>query len=128
MAFCLHLLGPDSHFVDIGANVGSYTVLAAGASGARVTAVEPIPATFERLLDNVCLNRLDERVQCLMYGLSDQRGALRFRSDLDTVNHVLQEGDEGPSIEVEVVTLDEMIKDDFPILIKIDVEGHELQS
>ena len=34
---------------DIGANVGSYTVLAAGGAGARVTAVEPIPSTFQAL-------------------------------------------------------------------------------
>ncbi|TMC68336.1 MAG: FkbM family methyltransferase, partial [Chloroflexi bacterium] len=46
MAFVLHLLRAKDHFLDVGANVGSYTVLAGGAVGARVTAVEPIPETF----------------------------------------------------------------------------------
>ena len=49
MAFVLHVLRATDHFVDVGANVGSYTVLAAGAVGARSTAVEPIPSTFTHL-------------------------------------------------------------------------------
>src|SRR5438270_11919454 len=36
MAFALHLLRPGDRFLDVGANVGSYTVLAAGAVGAKV--------------------------------------------------------------------------------------------
>jgi FkbM family methyltransferase len=42
MAFVLHLLRPDHKFVDVGANVGSYTVLAAGAVGAEVICIEPV--------------------------------------------------------------------------------------
>src|SRR3954470_19452558 len=42
MGFVLHVLRPGDVFVDVGANVGSYTVLAA-LLGARVVAVEPIP-------------------------------------------------------------------------------------
>ena len=49
MAFVLHLLRPGEHFMDVGANVGSYTVLAGGGVKARITAVEPIPATFAHL-------------------------------------------------------------------------------
>src|SRR5262245_41975942 len=46
MSFVLHLLRPGEKFLDVGANVGSYTVLAAGAVGAQVTSVEPVPRTF----------------------------------------------------------------------------------
>jgi hypothetical protein len=35
MAFLLHLLRPDDLFVDVGANIGSYTVLASAVCGAR---------------------------------------------------------------------------------------------
>ncbi|MFP6657430.1 MAG: FkbM family methyltransferase, partial [Pirellulales bacterium] len=62
MAFVLHLLRTEDTFVDIGANVGTYTVLASGQVGARSIAIEPIPQTFEHLLDNVFLNRLNDRV------------------------------------------------------------------
>lgn len=125
MAFVLHLLRTGDHFLDVGANIGSYTVLAGGAAGARVTAVEPIPQTFAHLARNVALNGLAGRVNPCMCGLSDHSGTLRFTCDLDCVNHVLAPGEELPAIEVPVRTLDELVGADTPALIKIDVEGHE---
>jgi len=126
MAFVLHLLHPGEHFLDVGANVGSYTVLAAGAANARVTAVEPIPATHAHLQRNVVLNGLSERVRCCQAGLSDTSGVLRFSTQLDTVNHVLAAGEDLPGADVPVMRLDDLVGQDVPILIKIDVEGHEL--
>src|SRR5581483_7903411 len=64
MAFVVHALRQGDVFVDVGANVGSYTVLAAGVSGARCIALEPVPSTFDSLLDNVRLNDLTARVEC----------------------------------------------------------------
>lgn len=125
MAFVLHLLRPGEHFVDVGANVGSYTVLAGGV-GARVTAVEPIPATFTHLQRNVALNGLGDRVRCCQTGLSDQPGSLRFSSGLDTVNHVLAAGEDLLGVDVLVTRLDDLVAHDAPMLMKIDVEGHEL--
>jgi len=126
MAFVLHLLQPDEHFLDVGANVGSYSILAGGGVTARVTAVEPIPTTFVHLQRNVALNGLSERVRCCQVGLSDVPGTLRFSSGLDTVNHVLAEGEDLPSTDVPVMRLDDLVGQDVPTLIKIDVEGHEL--
>ena len=126
MGFVLHMLRPGDHFLDVGANVGSYTVLAGGAVGARVTAVEPVPATFGALLRNVALNGLGERVRCCQAGLSEQRGTLRFSIDLDTMNHVLADGEVCPSVEVPVFPMDDLVASDAPSLIKMDVEGHEL--
>ncbi len=125
MAFVLHMLRPDDHFVDVGANVGSYTVLAAGACGARVTCVEPIPSTFVHLQRNVRFNELQDRVRCCGVGLSERSGTLRFSTDQQTINHVLAEGEGGPSLDVPVTTLDELLDGDVPRVLKIDVEGHE---
>lgn len=126
MAFVLHLLRPGDHFVDVGANVGSYTVLAGGGVNARVTAVEPIPVTFANLKRNVALNDMTDRVRCCQVGLSVDAGWLRFSSTLDTVNHVIAEGENLPSIDVPVMRLDDLLGQDVPVLMKIDVEGHEL--
>lgn len=126
MAFVLHLLRTGEHFVDVGANVGSYTVLAGGAVQARVTSVEPIPTTFAHLQRNIALNDMTDRVRCCQVGLSDKAGALRFSSSLDTVNHVLTQGEELPSVDVSVTRLDDLLGQDVPVLMKIDVEGHEL--
>lgn len=125
MEFVLHLLRPDETCVDIGANIGSYTVLAAGGAKARVVAVEPIPSTFARLAQNVSLNDLEDRVRLWCGGLSDMACTLRFSSELDTVNHVLAEGEGGTAMDVPVQRLDDLLGGEAPVLMKIDVEGQE---
>ena len=85
MAFVLHLLREDDHFLDVGANIGSYTILAGGGVGARVTAVEPIPETFAHLERNVALNGLASQVRTCRLGLSDQTSILRFTTGLPQV-------------------------------------------
>ena len=125
MAFVLHMLRLGEPFLDVGANVGSYTVLAAGAVGAQVTSVEPIPRTFKHLQQNVVLNGLAGTVIAWRGGLSDSSGTLRFTTDLGAVNHVLGEGEREPAVEVAVRTLDDLVGVTVPTLIKIDVEGYE---
>lgn len=126
MGFALHFLRPDDVFMDIGANIGSYSVIAAGAVGAHVVSVEPIPATFRRLKRNISLNDLSDRVELYGVGLSSETSALRFTADRDTVNHVMADGERGASIEVQVMRMDDLLLGkDVPAVIKIDVEGHE---
>ena len=59
-AFLARVLTPTSGFVDIGANVGIYTLIAAKrfAPRGRILAVEPDPVTFGRLATNLALNGL----------------------------------------------------------------------
>jgi FkbM family methyltransferase len=125
MAFALHLLRPDDHFVDVGANVGSYTILAAGAVGARVTAIEPIASTFALLEQNILLNKLSDRVRAVQCGASNAEASLRFSIDLDCMNHVVAMGENLSHVEVPVTTLDKLLSNDAPTLLKIDVEGYE---
>lgn len=125
MAFVLHTLRGGEQFLDVGANVGSYTVLAAGAVRARVTSVEPVPMTFAHLQRNVALNGLSASVNAWQGGLSDCPGTLRFTTGFDTVNHVLCDGEHAPAVEVAVRTLDDLVGDNIPLLMKIDVEGYE---
>ena len=129
MALVLHTLHPGDVFVDAGANVGSYTILAAGACGAYVTAVEPVPSTFAHLLDNIHLNDVKSLVTALNVGLGAVPGHLHFSQDLDTVNHVLspEESMSAPGISVPVDTMDAVLKGQGPTIIKIDVEGYETE-
>ena len=126
MGFALHFLRATDRFFDIGANVGSYTVLAAGGAGARTVAVEPIHSTFRALRANVRLNDLDDRVTLLNVGVGAEEGKVWFTSDLDSMNHALASGDPvGSAVEVAVVTLDGIATTGGPTFIKIDVEGFE---
>jgi FkbM family methyltransferase len=126
MGFVLHFLRAGDRFFDIGANIGSYTVLAAGTAGALVVAVEPIPSTFLALRANIELNGLDDRVTVLNVAVAADEGKAWFTSNLDAMNHAL--GPEEPSdsaVEVPIVTLDGIAASGGPTFIKIDVEGLE---
>ena len=105
MAFVLHLLRAGDLFADIGANVGSYTVLAAGVRGARVVAVEPGSAARAGLRANVDLNGLGDLVQVEGVALGAAQGRVAFTTGLDTTNHVLDGSDE-PHEQVEQTTVD----------------------
>jgi FkbM family methyltransferase len=126
MAFLLHVLRAGDLFVDVGANAGSYTVLAGAVAGARVVAFEPAPETFRRLQDNVSANRMSDRVDCRNMGLGDKDGTLRLSVGEDCMNHVLSAAEaDAPGVDVPVRRLDDVLASGSPSLIKIDVEGFE---
>lgn len=126
MGFVLHALKGEDIFVDIGANIGSYTVLAGSAIGSNCVSIEPVPSTFSHLLENVSLNNIKRKVECLNIGLGKDSGTLRFSADEDTKNHVVADSENCKNyIEIEVKRLDDVMGDRTPTVIKIDVEGWE---
>ena len=125
MYFLLHLLRPEDVFYDIGANVGCYSVLVAGGTGAQVTAFEPVPETFRKLSANVRLNALEDLVRCLNKGVGNTNDMMRFTTALGGLNYIDQSGRVQNGIEVEVVTLDSYPADRKPCAIKMDVAGYE---
>lgn len=77
-------LEPGDIFVDVGANIGLYTVIAAHLVGpaGHVFAFEPSPKTFERLRTNVELNGF-ANVSCHQLALSHQSGQTLLNVSLD---------------------------------------------
>lgn len=127
MSFLLHMLRGNDLFVDVGANVGSYTVLASAVIGAKSLSIEPIPSTFKHLIQNIILNDIKHLVTAYNIGVDCKEGILRFTSDRDTINHVVNEKEVNciDTIEVKVSSLDNIIGKLQATLIKIDVEGFE---
>lgn len=123
--FLLNRLKPEQLFIDVGANVGHYSLLAAGGCRAKVIALEPIPETFEKLKANTQLNKLEELIDCRNLGVGDQAGALYFYNDRTVMNRVAP-GKLANTLEVAVNTLDALLEGRDPTFIKIDVEGYEL--
>lgn len=102
-------------FLDIGANVGVYSVFAADL-GVRVIAVEP--GSIDRLERNVALNGLP--VEIVQVAVTDHEGTVRFDPSRDTVAHI----GSGP-INVPATTLDALLGDRTAAGVKVDVEGAE---
>jgi len=126
MGLVLHALRPGELFLDVGANIGSYSILAAAGVGANVISVEPIAETFSNLTANIRVNDLNSLISAHRVGLSDKPGTLFFTTALDTVNHVLADGEDAVAQAIAVTTMDAMCETQSPVVIKIDVEGHEL--
>jgi FkbM family methyltransferase len=127
MAFLLHFLRSNDLFIDIGANVGAYTILASSEINAKTIAIEPVPSTYKNLMDNILINNIQEKVNALNIGLGSKNGKLKFTKSFDSVNHVATEN-ETDTIEVDIDTLDTiLLKEQCPILLKIDVEGFETE-
>lgn len=124
MSFLLHYLQEDDLFFDIGSNVGVYTVLASKVKKAKTVAIEPVPSTYNHLLDNIQVNRL-KNVISKNIGLGNQVAKLAFTSDKDTMNSVATQNDIN-TFEIDVETLDNLRQYyGVPKIIKIDVEGYE---
>ncbi len=127
MGFVLHFLRPDDLFADIGANIGAYTVLAGGAVGSRVVAFEPAPTTFRSLLSNIQLNGLANRAVAHNLALGKEEGVLQMSAGLGTENCVRTTGNEPDSVTVKASSLDRILGNSEPVLLKIDVEGFETE-
>ncbi len=125
MAFMLHSLRPTDLFIDIGANIGSYTILS-GAVGSTSISIEPIKNTFKQLIDNINLNYLNSSAKALNIGIGKERCTLEFTKGLDCVNHVVTDNEKNAdTVIVPIENLDYLLADEEPTLIKIDVEGFE---
>jgi len=128
MSFLLHYLREEDLFVDVGANAGSYSILAGSAAGARVFAYEPVPEAFGRLVENMRLNRVEGKVTCVNKAVGANCGSVMITTDNDTMNHPLAHGEQNESgVQIELTTLDHDLREEHPALVKIDVEGYEAE-
>ena len=128
MAFVLHLTRDDDYFVDVGANVGVFTVLACAARGARGLAFEPGQGAFKRLSQNIALNNLGDRVELLNVAVGNENGTVSFVTGNNATNHVAtdsQESQARATTTVPIRKLDSVIDSQHPTILKIDVEGLE---
>ncbi|MDP9422836.1 MAG: FkbM family methyltransferase [Pseudomonadota bacterium] len=123
------LLEPGDSFVDIGANVGAHTLVAArhvGPSG-KVIAVEPMPVTARTLETTVAINGVSRIVDVHECALGAAPGrASMFPGKTSGHSSMLQLEQAGEPVQVEVKRGSQLIGRRKPRLIKIDVEGWEL--
>ena len=125
--FLKGFLRPGQVVVDVGANIGTHSIVSAiqvGATG-RVYAVEAHPVTARFLRENIRLNELDLIVKVMNVAVGETSGEAMFSDQRsDDQNCILPKSTGG--ISVRVAPLDSLIAAGPIDLIKIDVEGFEL--
>jgi FkbM family methyltransferase len=120
---------PGMVALDVGANVGSYSILLGqwvGSSG-RVFSFEPAPSAFSGLVEHVALNRL---VHPVAAAVGDREGLAPFVASPTAGEGRLGVSSDTPFASVPMVTIDSFCqaRNISPDFIKIDVEGWELAA
>ncbi len=127
-------LGGGDTFLDVGANAGHYTFLAArevGASG-HVHAIEANPSTAQVLADDVSWNALTDVVSVHNLAAFDRssRLPLYVKDGPSPIGMCSIRPSQGSrAVEhVDAMPLDELLPDAEPAVIKVDVEGADFRA
>ena len=130
-------LHPGGVLVDVGANIGLFSIELAGAvsPGGEIWAFEPAPDTAERLKGNVAANKLGGVISVMEMALGDAQGELPLTAPaddrFDTGRRMLGGGGQTIGV-VRVMVFDELVRNGTLDLrsglhaVKVDVEGAEL--
>jgi len=131
-AMIMRLISPNDCVIDIGANMGWYSInIAKAYPSSTVYAFEPIPQTYSFLEKNIKLNRVSN-ISAHHFGLSNKREDLTFyfypEGGVNASAANLSERSDAELITCHVERLDDFVNEnDLHIdFIKCDVEGAEL--
>jgi FkbM family methyltransferase len=128
------VLRPGDRFLDIGANVGLMSLVAAGAVGpkGRVDSFEPLPEIGELLASSVDINHLSNvHVHPFALGSEPTTLTMSRHPEINRGSASLSlKGSEESQVQIRIETLDafeQATKAQPPAMLKIDVEGWELE-
>jgi FkbM family methyltransferase len=123
------LITPESVFIDVGAFIGFYSILAAKLR-ARVIALEPDPRSFQILLHNIEMSALRQRVLLINAAVGACKGSIKLKladnPSESSASDYLNDSRVVGVVEVPMISLDEIFKSQElkrVDVIKIDVEG-----
>jgi FkbM family methyltransferase len=121
------LLSPGDHFVDCGANVGLWSLVAGclGPDG-RVTAFEPNPSAYQRLMQNITASGpVGGRINAINVAVAAEAGEVVFETGSHhNLGRIVPHAVAG-CIRVPAVSLDGQLGDAPIRALKLDIEGGE---
>lgn len=129
------IVKPNDVFVDIGANIGYFSLLVAhNSSSAKVVAFEPAADLYQKMKDNIALNKIENimTVNAAVGKVNEEKELFISASDnLGMSSFVQPENYSGKKERVNVVTLDDWFKSSGLSkidIIKLDIEGSEFAA
>lgn len=139
--FLLENVNDDTIFVDIGANIGYYTILIASRiKSGKVYAFEANPSTYNLLKDNLNINYINNKVEAFNKAVHSNNETIdfhmtsRFSGNASVKKHnenyynLFDVDGEVQTIQIEAVKLDDCIINEIVDYVKIDIEGGEYQA
>lgn len=118
-------------FLDIGANIGFYSIIVAKHSATkRIVAFEADPRNILQLGANLLLNNLDARIEIVPKAVSSRVGKTKFRlGPANSTGQSMVDETADEFVSVDTITIDEFMDvRGKKIFAKIDIEGHELEA
>lgn len=123
------IVKPGMRVVDIGANIGYYTLLMALLTGPKgeITAFEPDPDNYRLLTKNIKCNRIGN-ITAVKKAVSNRSGSARLflnrghRGD----HRIFDNKGQRPSLGIETTSIDDYLAGKRVDLIKMDIQGAEL--
>lgn len=128
-------LSPEDVLLDVGANVGFFSMLAASQGASKVYAIEPNPFTFDALCKNIIHNNLQNVVMPINMAISDSSGCVEFSmsgTSVGSINNHISTSTQPDKLHLDMmaVSLDFLHAQDMiagVTHIKIDIDGLELE-
>ena len=114
---------------DIGSHNGHYAIFAASIvnSNNHVYAFEPDSVAREVLIENISLNKFENKINLLPYAISNVNGFVNFDEQSGNANSRIVKNSNFTNKSVESYTLNSILNfAPLPTFIKIDVEGAEI--
>ncbi len=117
----------NMNVLDIGANIGFYVLLESSLLGdGKVYAFEPDPRNIKILERNIRLNNFSDKVKLYPYAIAEKNCIKKFNLYRETnLNSFIKRKEQGTSIDVKCIKLDDFSEIDKIAFIRMDIEGYE---
>lgn len=120
----------SSVFLDIGANTGYYSIMAADYGFKKIYAFEPIAETIKKLQKNILINNLSQKIEIIPKAIGDKKEKKVIYEDLENIGNssIIIKNKNTRENKIDVITLtDFIIEEKIKEIsaIKIDIEGYE---
>lgn len=126
---------PDAELLDLGCNIGVYTVSIAH-QGTRVTAIDPMVQNLKLMSKSLSLGKLHENVTIIWNAVGNTHNIVKFKPDLNNVGGTrvedfISSASENTNIDLaRTITLDDLVPlfRGKKLVVKIDIEETEYNA